>query len=127
MAPGPEDPAEESIADLFHQLVDDGGNLVRAEANFYKQIALHRASKARNGLIALVAGGLMMFAAVIVLLTMIALGLATRIGPIGAGFVVTAVTAAGGGLLIRWGAVRVRALGGDEEEKTAIRQAGERP
>jgi hypothetical protein len=58
-------PAEASIGDLFKQVVADGRTLVGAEVNLYKQIAKYRAGKAKSGLVALVAGGLLAFAALI--------------------------------------------------------------
>jgi len=40
----PDDPADASIGDLFHQLVDDGKSFARSEANLYKQISPGTAS-----------------------------------------------------------------------------------
>jgi hypothetical protein len=117
-----EDPADTSIAELFHQLVDDGGNVVRAEVNLYQQIARYRLAKASGALAALVGGGLLLFAGLIVLLVMVALALAFEIGPVGAGLVVMAATALIGGLLIRYGIGAIAVLAGDEDERKALRK-----
>jgi hypothetical protein len=122
-----DDPADESIADLFHQLVDEGGKVVKAEVNLYKEIARHRAAKARNGLIALVAGGILAFDALIVLLIMLAQGLAVQIGPVVSGLIVATLLAIPAYLLVRFGSDRLGALGGDEEEQAALRAAEQRP
>ena len=52
-----QDPHEESIGDLFGRLVEDGRAYARAEIDLIKQIARHRAARARNGLIMVAAGG----------------------------------------------------------------------
>lgn len=122
-----EDPGDTNLADLFHQLVDDGRSFVRAEINLYRQIAIHRASKARNGLIALAAGGVLLFAALLVLLVMVALWLAVYVGPIAAGLIVAVVVGLGGFLLIRAGAANLGALGGDDEEKAALGEKVSKP
>ena len=118
-------PAEESIGDLFHQLVDDGRTLVTAEVNLYKQIAVTRAGKAKNGIIALVAAGFLAYAGLIAFLVGVVMGLADIMGPVLGGLVVLAVTGLIAFFLVRYGASKMAALGGDPEEKAAL-QAGER-
>ena len=118
-------PVESSIGDLFHQLVDDGRTVVKAEVNLYKQIGLYRASKAKNGVIAFAAGGLLAFAALIAFMVGLVMGLADLIGPVAGGFVVLAVTGIVAFLLFRYGAGKMSALSGDPEEKAAL-AAGER-
>lgn len=120
-----QNPADESIGDLVHQLVDDGRSLARAEINLYKQIALYRASKAKTGIAALVAGGLLAYAGLIAALVGLVLGLANLIGPVAGGLVVLAVAGIVAFLLVRWGAGKMSALSGDSEEKAAL-SAGER-
>ncbi len=120
----PDDPADASIGDLFHQLVDDGKTYARAEANLYKQIAAYRVSKAKNGIIALVATWFLLNAALIAFFVGLVMGLADLIGPVAAGFAVLLVTGAVGYFLVRYGLGKLAALGGDAEEKAAIR-AGE--
>ncbi|HEV2746558.1 MAG TPA: phage holin family protein [Allosphingosinicella sp.] len=118
-------PADPSIGDLFHQLVDDGRNLVGAEVNLYKQVALYRAGKAKAGIAALVAGGLIALAGLIAFLVGLVMGLAELIGPVASGLAVLAVTGIAGFVLVRWGVGKMAALSGDAEEKAAI-SAGER-
>ena len=120
-----ESPTDSSIGDLLGRLVDEGRTVARAEANLYKQIALYRAGKAKTGLIALVAGGVLALCGLIAALVGVVMGLAVLIGPVLAGIVVLAVTGLIGFLLIRFGAAKMRALSGDEEEKAALLE-GER-
>jgi len=121
----PDSPDDSTIGDLFHQLVDDGRTLVSAEVNLYKQIALYRTGKAKNGLVALVAGGLLAYAALIAFLVGLVMGLADIVGPVLGGVIVLAVCGIVAFLLFRFGAGKMAALGGDQEEK-AVLAAGER-
>lgn len=118
-------PTESSIGDLFGQLVDDGKNLVRAEVDLYKQVALYRAGKAKSGVAALVAGGLLAYAGLIALLVGLVLGLAPLVGPVLGGLIVFAVAGIVGFLLFRYGTSKMASLSGDPEEKAAL-AAGER-
>ena len=122
--PRPDDPADASIGDLFHQLVDEGKSYAQAEANLYKQIARYRVGKAKNGIIALAATLFLLNAALVAFFVGLVMGLADLIGPVGSGFVVLAVTGAIGFLLVRFGVGKLSALGGDAEEKAALK-AGE--
>jgi len=118
-------PADESIGDLFGQLIDDGRNAVHAEIGLYKAIALYRAGKAKRGLVALVAGGFLAYAALIAALVGFVLGLAPLVGPVAGGLIVLAVCGVVSFLLIRYGVGKLSALSGDRDEKAAI-AAGER-
>lgn len=120
------DPHEESIGDLVGRLADDARAYARAEVALVKQIARHRAGKAKTGLILLGAGILVLLCALIALMFGLVLGLATLIGPLGAGLAVAALLGAVGYGLVRHGASGLRALGGDEEERAAL-QRGESP
>ena len=124
--PRADDPADSSIGDLFHQLVDDGRAFVTAEANLYKQIAAYRAGKAKNGIAALVAGALLAYAALIAFLVGLVMGLADFMGPVLGGLVVLAVSGGVAFLLIRYGADKMSALGGDAEEKAALKRGEQR-
>jgi hypothetical protein len=124
--PRADDPADSSIGDLFHRVVEDGRTYASAEANLYKQIALYRWGKARNGLIALVAAGFLAYAALIAFLVGVVMGLADLIGPVLGGLVVLAVVGGISFLLIRYGAGKMAALGGDAEEKAALTRGGQR-
>lgn len=120
-----ESPSDNSIGDLLAQLVEEGRTVARAEANLYKQIALYRAGKARTGLIAIAVGGVLALAGLVAALVGVVMGLAVLIGPVLAGIVVLAVTGLIGFLLIRFGAGKMGALSGDDEEKAALLE-GER-
>lgn len=120
MATPAQDPREESIAELVSRLIEDGRLYARAEIDLLKQIARHRAGRARSGLILVAAGGVLALSAVTALVLGLVLGLATLIHPLLAGLVVAAALAGLGYLLIRYGLVSVRALGGDKEEREAV-------
>lgn len=124
--PRADDPADSSIGDLFHKLVDDGKAYARAEAGLYKQIALYRVGKAKNGVIALVAAGFLAYAGLIAFLVGIVMGLADLIGPVLGGLVVLAVTGLIAFLLVRYGASKMGALSGDADEKAALLQGEQR-
>jgi phage-related minor tail protein len=124
--PRADDPAESSIGDLFHRLIDEGKTFVSAEANLYKQVALYRAGKAKNGVIALVAAGLLAYAGLIAALVGLVMGLANLIGPVAAGVAVLAVTGIIAFLLVRYGASKMTALSGDPEEKAALKSGEQR-
>ena len=119
-----QNPADNTIGDLFGQLVDDGRHYVRSEAQLYKQIALYRANKAKTGLAALAAGGVLALAGLIAALVGLVMGLAPLIGPVAGGLVVLAGAAGIAFLLVRYGLRRMSALSGDVEEKAAL-EAGE--
>jgi hypothetical protein len=117
-------PEEPSIGDLFGRLADDAKTYVRAEADLYKAVALHRVGAARNGVIALVAALFLLNAALVTLVVCFALGLAPVLGPVLAGLIVFAVVAVICLFLVRFGASRLKVLGGDEEERKVL--AGEK-
>jgi hypothetical protein len=117
-------PEEPSIGDLFGRLADEGKAYVRAEADLYKAIALHRLGVARNGAIALVAAVLLLNAGLITLVMCFALGLQPVLGPVLAGLIVFAVVAILSFFLVLFGAARLKALGGDEAERKVL--AGEK-
>ena len=118
-------PEEPSIGDLFGRLADEGKAYVRAEAGVYKAIASRRVGNAKSGVIALVAAALLMNAALGMLLICLALGLAPIVGPVFAGLIVFAAIAVISFFLVRFGTARMKALGGDAEERAAL-AAGER-
>jgi len=122
LAGGPEDQRDESIGVLFRRLLDEGGDLVRAEINLGRQIAIHRFEKAKGGAIACMAGTMLGLAALIVLLVMIALALAPRTGPLAAGLIVAGVTALIAIVLIRYGSGRLARVMDDEDERKAPRR-----
>lgn len=121
-----DDPREESIGDLFGRLVDDGKAYARAELDLYKEIAAHRAGRARSGFVACVIGGVLIFCAVLALLLGSVLALAQLIGPLLAGLAIFALLGLVGFLLIRSGAAGLAALKGGEDEAEALKR-GETP
>ncbi|WP_166038702.1 phage holin family protein [Sphingosinicella sp. YJ22] len=120
-------PGDESIGELFSRLVEDGRAYARAELDLVRQIARHRAAKAKTGAILLGVGITLLLCSLTALVLALVLGLATLIGPFGAGMAVFLVLAAAGGLLARAGAKGLAALGGDEEEKAALAKAEQLP
>lgn len=115
-----QDPRDDSIGDLVGQLIEDGRAYARAEVDLLKQIARHRAGRARTGLVLVGAGALLGLSALTALVLGLVLALATLVGPLAAGLIVAAALAGFGFLLVRFGVAGLRSLGGDEEERSAI-------
>lgn len=115
---------ESSIGELFGRLAEDGKAYARAEVNLYRAIAARRLGQARNGAIALIAALFLVNAALIALLVGFALQLAKWIGPALGGLVVFLVIGIVGFLLVRYGAGKLGALAGDEDERKALADAG---
>jgi len=118
------DPRDESISDLFGRLIDDGKAYARAEIDLCREIAVHRAGRARSGMVLLGAGAALLLAALIALTLGAVLGLAALTGPLLAGLILAAALALVAFLLIRSGAAGLKALSGSEEE-AAARKRGE--
>ena len=116
---------ERSIGELFGQLSDDARSYAAAEAKLYQAIARRRVGRARNGAIALVVAALLANAALSVLLIGLSLELALHVGPALGGLIVTVVVLGIAFFLVRYGAAKLGALGGDPEERAAL-QAGEK-
>ncbi len=115
-----EDPRDESIGDLFGRLIEDGRSYARAELDLLRQIARHRAGRARSGLIMLAAGAVLLLSSLTALILGLVLGLAVLIGPVLAGLAIALVLAGTGYVLVRYGLAGLRALAGDEEERQAV-------
>jgi uncharacterized membrane protein YccC len=114
------DPKEESIGALFGRLAEDGRAYARAELNLYRHIARRRAARARGGLIALIAGAVLLLSSLTALIFGLVLWLAGLIGALLAGLAVAALLILIGFMLIRFGISGLKALGGDEEERAAL-------
>jgi uncharacterized protein (DUF697 family) len=110
---------------LFGQLSDDAKGYAAAEAKLYQAIARRRVGRAKNGAIALVVAALLANAALSVLLIGLSLELALHVGPALGGLIVTVAVLGIAFLLVRYGASKLGALGGDPEEQAALR-AGEK-
>lgn len=111
---------ESSIGELFGRLAEDAKAFARAEVALYRAVAVRRAGLARNGAIALVAALFLVNAALIALLVGFAMQLAEWVGPALGGLIVFLVVAAIGFGLVRYGAGKLTALGGDAEERAAL-------
>ena len=114
------DPKEESIGALFGRLAEDGRAYARAEIDLYRQIARHRATRARGGLIALIVGAILLLSSLTALIFGLVLWLAGLIGALLAGLAVAALLILIGFMLVRFGISGLKALGGDEEERAAL-------
>lgn len=121
------DPRDETIGALVKRLLDDGRAYARAELDLVKRVAKHRAAKAKSGAMLLGIGITLLLCSLTALVLALVLGLATLIGPFGAGMVVFLALAIAGGLLARSGAEGLASLGGDDEEKAALARAEARP
>ncbi len=121
------DPRDATIGELVSGLVEDGRAYARAELDLLKRIAKHRANRARGGAMLLGIGITLLLCSMTALVLALVLGLATLIGPFGAGMTVFLVLAIVGGLLARAGAKGLAALGGDEDEKAALSRAETHP
>jgi hypothetical protein len=106
---------ESSIGELFGRVAQDARSYASAEIGLYRTIAAHRLAKARNGAIALVAGALLLNAALITLLVLLAVALGGIIGPVLGGLAVFLAVGIVAYFLIRYGIARMSALSGDEE------------
>jgi hypothetical protein len=115
---------ERSIGELFGRLAEDGKAFAAAEVGLYKAIALRRVGLAKNGAIALVAALFLVNAALIALLVGFAMQLAKWVGPAFGGLIVFVVVAIIGFVLVRYGAGKLTALGGDAEERAALAGKG---
>lgn len=120
------DKDDPSIGELLQQLVDDGRNVAHTELTLLRAIARYRIGEAKYGAIAMGASLIFGLASVIVLLVMLALGLALHIGPVGAGLVVAGVSAIVAFLLMNFGIRRLAVLMGSEEEDKVLQRGQHR-
>jgi hypothetical protein len=118
---------ESSIGELFGRVAQDAKSYAQAEIGLYRTIAAHRAAKARNGAIALVAAVFLLNAALITLLVLLAVALGGLIGPVLGGIVVFLAAAAISCGLIRYGMAKMSALSGDAEERAALKAGDQLP
>ncbi len=109
----------EGLGEMFARLIDDAGNVVRAEMNVYRQSALHRVGLARGGVIKLAIGFGLFLGALLCLMIGVLMELAAVVGPLAAG----AILAVGGGvlglLLASWGQRELAAVidADDDDDK----------
>jgi hypothetical protein len=118
---------DSSIGELFGRLAEDGRSFVEAEVGLYKAVAVRRAGLARNGAIALVVALFLVNAALVALLVGVAMQLATWVGPALGGLIVFLAAAGIAFALVRYGAGKLGALGGDADERAALRGGSKAP
>lgn len=82
----------ESIGELFSRATAEGKSYVSAQVEVVKQTALTGIDKGKIGVGLIVGGGLLAYAAIIILLVALFSWLEDEIGPIGAGLVVAGAT-----------------------------------
>lgn len=111
--------ANDSIGDLFSRMVDQGGEVVRAEFALYRRLAIRRAMQARTAVVLLIGGVLVAFGAVSALLVMLAIALADYIGPLGGGVVIALLGLVTAGLMMRSGLRRFPPLTLPETDEAA--------
>ncbi len=121
------DPRDESIGGLVKRLVADGKAYARAEMDLLKQVARHRAKRAKAGIGLLGIGIVLLLCALQALVLALVLGLATLIGPFGAGMAICAIFAIFGLLAARAGGKALAALGGGPDEKAALARGDDQP
>ena len=115
-----QNPQDESITDLAGRLIDEAREVARTEANVYRQIALRRAACAKSGLVALVGAAVIAWFAGLALVFGLVLALATLVGPLAAGLILAVPMAGAAYWLLNKGVAGMKALSGDEEERSAL-------
>lgn len=101
----------ESIGELFSRASAEGKSYVAAQVEVVKQTALTGVDKAKVGVGLIVTGGLLAYAALIILLVALFSWLEEIIGPIGAGLAVAGVTLVSALVMIKVGAGKLSAVG----------------
>ncbi len=118
---------DEAIGDLVGRLVEDGRDYAAAELALLKEIARHRAARAKTGAILAGAGATLLLSALTALVVGFVLALSELMNPALAGLLVALVLAVIGGILAKIGAGGLASLAGDEEERKALAQAERLP
>lgn len=93
--------SEDTIGDLFDRLIDDGGDLVRAEIGLYRELAYGRLLASRTALILAACGILLAFGSAAALMVGLMMALARWTGPLGAGVAVAVAGLLAAGLMLR--------------------------
>lgn len=97
----------ESIGELFSRASAEGKTFVTAQIDVVKQTALTGVDKGKMGIALVVAGGLLAYAALIILLVALFSWLEGEIGPIGAGLVVAGATLAASLIMVKAGTAKI--------------------
>jgi hypothetical protein len=119
------EPHEESIGALIARLVEDGKSYAEAEFEVLREIAAHRAVRARRALVALAAGWFLLVAAMTALMIGMVTGFAQHMNPFLAGLAVALPVSAAGYFLVHFGWTGVKGLGRDKAEADAIARGSE--
>ena len=119
LKPEPEPDTDEGIGTLFTRLIDDGGQLIRAEIELYRQMSIHRLLRSRVAVVLAVTAILLIQGSVTALLVGLLFGLARWVGPVGAGVAVCLAGLLGGALLLRAAARRIAAAVDPESDGTS--------
>jgi len=114
---------DKPIGELFNTLVEQGGELVRAELAVYRRIALRKVFAARAAVAMMLAGILLAFGSASALVIGLAIGLARFVGPVGGGVLAGLIGFLIAGLLFREGLKRLPSItvpeGQEKEEAGA--------
>lgn len=98
------------LGELFSQLVEQGGDLVRAEVSVYRRLALRKVVAARMAVALILSGILLAFGSASALLVGLAIGLARFVGPVGGGILAGLIGFILAGLLVRGGLRKLPSL-----------------
>lgn len=97
----------ESIGELFSRASDEGKTFVAAKVEVVKQTALTGIDRGKFGVGLVVAGGLLAYAGVIIILVALFSWLEGEVGPLMAGLIVAGVTLAVAFLMVKTGAGKI--------------------
>lgn len=110
MTAATDQPARDSIGELFGRATSEGKAFANAQVELVKQTALDKVDKAKGGVGLVVGAGLFAYAGLIVLLVAILLWLVDIVGPIGAGLIVSGVVFAISFIMIKIGLGKLSAM-----------------
>ena len=99
----------DSIGELFSKASAEGRSYVTAQVEVVKQTALTGVEKGKIGVALIVTGGLLAYAALIILLVALFSWLEGKIGPIWAGLVVAGLTLAVSLVMVKSGVAQIGA------------------
>lgn len=102
--------ADRPIGELISQLVEQGGDVVRAEVTVYRRLALRKMFAARVAVALMLAGVLLAFGSAGALVIGLAIGLARFVGPVAGGVIAGLIGFVVAGLLFREGLKRLPSL-----------------
>ncbi|MBV9840689.1 MAG: phage holin family protein [Sphingomonadaceae bacterium] len=108
---------KDGLGALVSRLLEEGRDLVRAEIDLGKAIALNRIARARLGLMMTGAAVLLVPSAITTLLVGCLLGLRPLVGPFAAGLIVSIATFCIAGLLGKLGVDRLIAAASGDDAK----------